>query len=142
MTGTTFEATKTYILNKNWIFKPNWPSKYLSVRCIWMYLLLMSRTRFRVNPHSVVPGMSKKILARNNRDLWRLSDCSDIQSHNHLVCKKTLNHLTKLAKWLSCVLSTYLYGAFDCMFLSCHVCITEWIHTLQLPQCQGTLCSM
>ena len=22
---------------------------------------------------------------------------------------------------LSCVLSTYLYGAFDCMFLSCHV---------------------
>ena len=28
---------------------------------------------------------------------------------------------TKLAKWLGCVLSTYLYGAFDCMFLSFHV---------------------
>ena len=27
----------------------------------------------------------------------------------------------KCSKWLSCVASTYLYGAFDCMFLSCHV---------------------
>ena len=32
--------------------------------------------------------------------------------------------------WLSCVVSTYLYGAFDCMFLSCHVRVSEWIHTL------------
>ena len=24
-------------------------------------------------------------------------------------------------KWLSCVVSTYLYGAFDCIFLSCYV---------------------
>ena len=30
----------------------------------------------------------------------------------------------------SCVLSTYLYGAFDRMFLSCHVRGSEWIHTL------------
>ena len=42
------------------------------------------------------------------------------RTHNHLVLKRTLNHLAKLAKWSSCVLSTYLYGAFDCMFLSCH----------------------
>ena len=27
------------------------------------------------------------------------------------------------------------------MFLSCHVCFSEWIHTLQLPECQGTPCS-
>ena len=27
-------------------------SEYLSVRCIWLYVLVMSRTRFRVNPHS------------------------------------------------------------------------------------------
>ena len=25
--------------------------------------------------------------------------------------------------------STYLYRAFDCMFLSCHVHVSEWIHT-------------
>ena len=24
------------------------------------------------------------------------------------------------------------------MFLSCHVRVSEWIHTLQLPECQGT----
>ena len=32
-------------------------------------------------------------------------------------------------------------GAFDCMFLSCHVRVWEWMHTLQLPECQGTPCS-
>ena len=42
-------------------------------------------------------------------------------NQNHLVLKRTLNHLAKLTKRLSCVLSTYLYGAFNCMFLSCHV---------------------
>ena len=29
--------------------------------------------------------------------------------------KWTLNHLAKRAKWLSCVVSTYLYRPFDCM---------------------------
>ena len=43
--------------------------------------------------------------------------CHWTRTHNHLVHKRTLNHLAKLAKWLS----TYLYGAFDCMLLSCHV---------------------
>ena len=27
------------------------------------------------------------------------------------------------------------------MFLSCHVRVSEWIHTLSLPECQGTPCS-
>ena len=29
----------------------------------------------------------------------------------------------------------------DCMFSSCQVRISEWIHTLLLPECQGTPCS-
>ena len=28
--------------------------EYLSVRCIWLYVLIMSRTRLRVKPHSIV----------------------------------------------------------------------------------------
>ena len=36
------------------------------------------------------------------------SDGNSIRTHNHLVRKRTLNHLATLAKWLSCVLSTYL----------------------------------
>ena len=32
------------------------------------------------------------------------------RTHNHLVHKRTLNHFAKLARWLTCVVSTYLYG--------------------------------
>ena len=68
-----------------------------------------------------------------------ISDSNWTRTQNHLVREPTFNHLAKLAKWLSCVLSTCLYGAFDCMFLSCHVRILEWIHTLYLAECQGFL---
>ena len=54
-------------------------------------------------------------------------DCNWTRTQNHLVLKRTLNRSTKLAKWLSCVLSTYLYGAFDCMFLLCHVRVSHSI---------------
>ena len=47
------------------------------------------------------------------------NDSNRIRTHNRLVRKWTLNHLAKLAKWLSCVVSTYLHGAFDCMLLTC-----------------------
>ena len=29
----------------------------------------------------------------------------------------------------------------DCMFLSCHVCVSEWIQTLYLPEYQRIPCS-
>ena len=48
---------------------------------------------------------------------------------NHLARKRTLNHLNKLTNWLSCVLSTYLYGAIDCMFLAYQLRISELVHT-------------
>ena len=57
-------------------------------------------------------------------------ESNGIRTHNHLVSKQTLNHLAKLTRWLSRVVGTYLYGAFDCMLLSCHVRISEWIYTL------------
>ena len=44
-----------------------------------------------------------------------LCDCNGIRAHNNLVCKRTLNHLAKQAKWWNCVVSTYLCGAFDCL---------------------------
>ena len=55
-------------------------------------------------------------------------DCNWTRTHNHLVHKWTINRLAKLAKWLSCFVSTYLYGAFDCMVLPCHVHVSEWMH--------------
>ena len=59
-----------------------------------------------------------------------LSDCNRNRIQNHLFHKRTLNHLTKLTKWLSCFLSTYLYCAFDCILLSCNIRNSEWIHAL------------
>ena len=79
-------------------------------------------------------------LAQNRPDISSLSDCNRARTHNHLVGKITLNHLTKLTKWLSWVVSIYLYGIFNCIFLSCHARVSEWIHTLHLPECQGTPC--
>ena len=79
----------------------------------------------------------KELLARNRSDIWSLSDCNGTRIHNHLVLKRTLNHLAKLTKWLSCAVSTFLHGAFECILLSCHVHNSEWIHTPYLPECQG-----
>ena len=39
----------------------------------------------------------KELLARSRCNIWNLSDCNRTWSHNHLVCKLTLNHLAKLA---------------------------------------------
>ena len=56
-----------------------------------------------------------------------LSDCNWTRTHNHLVRKQTLNHFAKLTKWLSWVVSTYLYDAFNCMFLYIYIYIYIYI---------------
>ena len=56
----------------------------------------------------------KELHAPSKRHIWRLSDCKGTRTHNHLVCKQPVNHLSELAKCLSCVVSTYLCSAFDC----------------------------
>ena len=48
---------------------------------------------------------SKSIFKHNT-----LCNRDGIQTHNHSVRKWTLNHFAKLAKWLTCVVSTYLYS--------------------------------
>ena len=78
----------------------------------------------------------KELLAWNRPDTWILSDSNEIRTHNHLVRKRKLNNLAKLAKWLNSVVSTYLYGAFDCMVLSSHERVSEWIHS---EMCRFTL---
>ena len=68
----------------------------------------MSHTRFRVHLHFVVVSMSR-IWLKTGAISEVLSVCKGIQTHNHLVCKRTLNHLAKLAnlvKWLSIRLRT------------------------------------
>ena len=81
----------------------------------------MSRSSFSVNPHSIVCLNVKELLAQTRQHIWSLGDSNEIGTYNHLVRKQTLNNLVILAKWLSCVASTYLYSAFDCMLFSCHL---------------------
>ena len=42
----------------------------------------------------------KELLAQKRHDIWSLSDSNGIRTHNHLVRKRTLNHLAKLAKFV------------------------------------------
>ena len=77
-------------------------SEYLSVWCIWLYVLAMSRTRFRVNRHSIVAWMSRSSLLEAGAESEGEVTAT---GQNHLVLKRTLNHLARLAKWLSCALS-------------------------------------
>ena len=104
--------------------------EYLSVRCIWLYVFIMLTNVLQTKATLYSCLNVKKLFARKRRNFRSLSDCNGIRTNNHIVHKRTLDHLVTLVKWLSCVVSTYQYGAFDCMFLPCHVRVSEWIHIL------------
>ena len=48
----------------------------------------------------------KSILHEFQTNSISLSNCNETPTHTHVIRKRTLNHLAKLAKWLSCVMST------------------------------------
>ena len=55
-----------------------------------LYVIIMSRTSFKVNLHSIVCLNLKELLARSRRHIWSLSDSNRIRTHNHLNKKQTL----------------------------------------------------
>ena len=62
--------------------------EYFSVRCIWLYVAIMSHTSFRVNLYSIVCLIVKELLVRSRRHIQSLSDSTGIQTHTHLVHKR------------------------------------------------------
>ena len=92
MTG--LEPSFNLFLNENSFIQPNWPKncwllwvlictvyltmcyytgqmielclEYLSAQCIWLYVIIMSHTCFRVNLHSIVARMSRSSLVKIN----------------------------------------------------------------------------
>ena len=76
-------------------YSMNETNSFLSMRIIGMYVLVMSRTGFRVNPHSIVTWMSWNSLLERG--------AKETRTHNHLVHKPTLNHLLNLVwpVWLN-----------------------------------------
>ena len=75
--------------------------EYLSVLCIWLYVIIMSRTSFRVNPHFLLCLNVKERFAQNRRLIWSLSDSTAFLLWNKgkiRTCFKTLVS-KKTAKW-------------------------------------------
>ena len=66
----------------------------------------------------------KELVVQSRREIWSLSYWNWLRKDNNLVHKRSLNHWSNGTNWLSCVLRIYLYFAFDCIFLSCHVCVS------------------
>ena len=104
--------------------------EYFSVHCIWLYVIIMSCTSFWVSLLSIVCLNIKDFFARSRHHILSSIYSNRIQTHNHLVHKQMLKPSVRPAKWFSCVVSTYLYCAFGCFFLSCHIWVSEWIYTL------------
>ena len=59
----------------------------------------------------------KELHARKRRNNWSSNDCNETRTHYYFVRKWKLNHLANLATWLSCVASTYLCSAFNCVII-------------------------
>ena len=76
--------------------------EYLSVQCIWLYVIIMSRTSFRVNPHSIVCLNVKEILAWSRCYIRSLRDINinEIRTHNHLVPKYSQQSAIIWPVWL------------------------------------------
>ena len=144
LSGSNGTRTHNHLVRKRTLNHLAKLTKWLSwVASSYLYgvfdcMLLSCHVRVSAWIHNICSLDFKEHLSRNRRNIWSLSDCNRIWSHNHLVCKRTLTRLAKLTNWLSWVVSTYLYAAVDCMFLSCHVRVSQYIYTLFLPECQGT----
>ena len=146
MTATGLQPRTTYFANEHsiiWPISPNDWAVCWVLFCTVHLTVSSSHLTYAFQSESTLYNYLnvKELLAQNRRKFWKLSDCNWTRSQNHLVRKRTLNHLPKLTKWFSCVLSTYLHGTFDYMLLSCQVRIWEWMPNLWLPECQGTPCS-
>ena len=85
--------------------------------------------------------MSRNSLLKADAIYEVLRDSNKIRTHNHVVPKRTLKHLAKLSKWLSRVVSTNLYCAFD--LCSCHFTYAFYSECklYSLSESQGTPCS-
>ena len=92
---------------------------FYKVAVVWMYGIIMSGIKAEWICTLYSSLNVKELLAWNRRNIWSLSSSNRIRSLNHLAHKRTPNHLAKLAKCLSCVVTTYLYDAFDCMLFDC-----------------------
>ena len=114
MTATRLEPRTTFFVNKHSTFWPNWPNDWDE---LWILICAVHLTLFLCHVICMLKSEftlyiclnGKQILTRKRLYIWLLSDCNGSRTHNHLVCKLTVIHLGKLTKWLSWIVSSYLY---------------------------------
>ena len=68
--------------------------EYLSVRCIWLYVIIMSRTHLRVNPHSTFVWISRNSLLLTVLDLFHIFNKND-NNNNTLIISTDINNEAK-----------------------------------------------
>ena len=68
------------------------------------------------NLHYVIAQMSKNSLLETSDTSWNLSNCNGIRTHSYLIRKRSFNHSTKLAQFLSHVRITLVYSR---VFITC-----------------------
>ena len=77
---------------------------YIGCKLFWLYILAAYsyRVMYKFRSESTLYSCLNvnELLAQNRHGIWSLSGCNRTQIHNHLVCKRTLNHLAKLV-WLN-----------------------------------------
>ena len=135
MTATGRKPTTTKFVNEH---STIWPNRQFVIAELWVLICTVQLTVCSCHVKYVFQSKStlysclnvEKLLDRNMREIWSLTDSNGTRTPNNLIGKKALNTLTKLNKWLRWDVSTYLYGGFHCTFLSCHVRVSDWIHTL------------
>ena len=113
VTETGLERRITWLVNEHSVIWQNWPNDWALFRVLtWTMHLTVYSSHVTYSFRDESAGCSclnvKEPLARSTREIWNLSDCNWTQTQNHLPPKGTLNDLVKLAKWLTCSLSTYL----------------------------------
>ena len=128
------EPTTTLYINEHSTIYPNWPNDLavLGVLICTVHLTVCSYhvTHVFQSESTLYSCLNvKEFLALSRHKICSFLACDWTRTHNHWVHKRTLYHFAIMAKWLRCVVSTYLYAAFDCMFLTCQVCVSEWIRS-------------
>ena len=93
---------------------------YIDCKLVWLYILAVYSYRVMYTFRSESTLCSclnvNELLAQNRYGIWSLSGCNRTQIHNHLVCKRKLNHLAKLV-WLNGWV--FIYELSVCGFKCC-----------------------
>ena len=105
--------------------------EYLSVWCIWLYVLIMSRTRFRVNPHSIVG--SSPVAVTETSDFAPVSSKEFLDIQATIECGFTLKRVRDMIRTYSQIHRTDKYSQHSSIIWP--VWLNGWVFVYELNGC-------